>query len=314
MQRIALALCLLIILFSGVLADVVVTRDTVKNFVNIRELADGGSDSIGHLTPNDQLPHIRSETGWHVLQMADGSEGFVPKRWTEVKPDPVDLSGSTIIHFLDVGTGDSAIIDMGDREIIIDGGDSIKVLNHYAKRTGVIQDPIELVVVTHGDTDHWNGLRRLIGFEGTEDETFSVSEFWDAGYNRDCNPPSSGGRKNYRKFIEDMKAEVPAAKFRRPLAHFHSPTTVAAAPVPITLGSVPGVEITLLHTDANPTEGSCSYKINNASIVLMIEIDGFRFLFTGDANGKERDEASPGTPGHVEQKLLALGGGTSGIA
>ena len=306
MQRIALALCLLIILISGALGDVVVTRDTVKNFVNIRELADGNSESIGHLTPNDKLPHIRSETGWHVLQMADGLEGFVPKRWTEVKPDPVDLSGATIIHFLDVGTGDSAIIDMGDREIIIDGGDSIKVLNHYAKRTGVIQDPIELVVVTHGDTDHWNGLRRLIGFEGTEDETFSVSEFWDAGYNRDCNSPSSGGRKNYRKFIEDMKNEVPAAKFRRPLADFHSPTTTAAAPVPITLGSLPGVEITLLHTDANPTQGSCSYKINNASIVLMIEIDGIRFLFTGDANGKERNESSPGTPGHVEEKLLAL--------
>ena len=38
----------------------------------------------------------------------------------------------------------------------------------------------------------------------------------------------------------------------------------------------------------------------------MIEIAGFRFLFTGDANGKERDEASPGTPGHIEEELLAL--------
>ncbi len=74
----------------------------------------------------------------------------------------------------------------------------------------------------------------------------------------------------------------------------------------ITLGSLPGVEITVLHTDANPTQGSCSYKINNASIVLMIEIEEFRFLFTGDANGKTRNEASPGTPGHVEEKLLAL--------
>ena len=46
--------------------------------------------------------------------------------------------------------------------------------------------------------------------------------------------------------------------------------------------------------------------INNASIVLMFEIDGGRFLFTGGANGKERDEASPGTPGHVEGKLLEL--------
>jgi beta-lactamase superfamily II metal-dependent hydrolase len=40
--------------------------------------------------------------------------------------------------------------------------------------------------------------------------------------------------------------------------------------------------------------------------VLKIEIGGFKFLFTGDENGKERNENSPGTPGHVEAKLLAF--------
>ncbi len=35
-------------------------------------------------------------------------------------------------------------------------------------------------------------------------------------------------------------------------------------------------------------------------------VDGVRFLFTGDANGKERDETSPGIPGHVEEALLAV--------
>lgn len=49
-----------------------------------------------------------------------------------------------------------------------------------------------------------------------------------------------------------------------------------------------------------------AYRINNASIVLTAEIFGHRFLFTGDANGKERDEASPGTPGHIEERLLEL--------
>jgi beta-lactamase superfamily II metal-dependent hydrolase len=37
-----------------------------------------------------------------------------------------------------------------------------------------------------------------------------------------------------------------------------------------------------------------------------VEISGFRFLFAGDANGKERDEPGPGTSGHVEANLLAL--------
>jgi len=66
------------------------------------------------------------------------------------------------------------------------------------------------------------------------------------------------------------------------------------------------VSFTLLYSAAAPegSNGDCAYRINNASIVMMVEIAGFRFLFTGDANGKERDEASPGTPGHVEEKLL----------
>ncbi len=65
---------------------------------------------------------------------------------------------------------------------------------------------------------------------------------------------------------------------------------------------------TCVHTDSTPeaSNGDCSYRINNASIVLMVEIHGFRFLFTGDASGKGRNEASPGTPGHIEAELLAL--------
>ena len=306
MRRIALTIGILLIPIGGALADIVVTRETVRNFVNIRELADGDSDSIGQLRPNDHLPHSRSVPGWHVVQMPSGADGFLPKRWTEVLPDPVDLSQNVVVHFLDVGTGDSAIIDMGNREIIIDGGDSIAVLNRYARRTDVIQNPIELVVVTHGDTDHWKGLTRLVGFDGTEDDPFSVSEYWDPGYNRDCNAATQGGRVNYLKFVEDMKDAVPVAQFHRPLADSHSPISASATPQVVTLDSLPGVEITVLHSDANPTEGSCSYKINNASIVLMIEVEGFRFLFTGDANGKERAEPSPGTPGHVEAKLLDM--------
>ena len=103
-----------------------------------------------------------------------------------------------------------------------------------------------------------------------------------------------------------MRATVPSSAFLRPLEDHKTSATVSGTPEPFSVPSLPGVTFTLLSTDKNPTEGSCSYKINNASIVLMVEIDGIKFLFTGDANGKERKEASPGTPGHVEEKLLAI--------
>ena len=306
MNRAALLVTLFLMAVGPAFADIVVTRDSVRNFVNVRVSADGGSESVGQLRPGETLPYVRSVSGWHVVGLPGGTEGFVSKRWTEILPEPVDLSQQIVVHFLDVGTGDSTIIDMGDREIIIDGGDSIAVLNRYAKRVGLIQDPIELVIVTHGDTDHWKGLTRLVGFDGTEDNPFTVTEYWDPGYDRDCNSATQGGRVNYLKFVEDMQQAVSPALFRRPLADTHPPVTTSSSPQAVTISSLPGVEITVLHSDSNPTEGSCSSKINNASIVVMIEINGFRFLFTGDANGKERDEASPGTPGHVEAKLLAL--------
>jgi hypothetical protein len=47
------------------------------------------------------------------------------------------------------GTGDSAIIDLGDREIIIDGGNSPTVLRNYIQARNLIDGPVELVVVTH---------------------------------------------------------------------------------------------------------------------------------------------------------------------
>jgi beta-lactamase superfamily II metal-dependent hydrolase len=291
-------------------ADQVITRDSVTHFVNIRRMPTASSQAIGRLEPGQRLAYVESAPNWHKVRLSDGQEGFVFKANTLVVPDAINLSSAAMpfaVHFLDVGTGDSAIIDMGDREIVIDGGDSATVLAQYAEDTGIISGPIELVVVTHGDTDHWRGLNRLLGFDKKGSDTVpSVLEFWDAGYDRDCNPTGDPGRLGYQRFIGNMRSVVPASKFLRPLSDHHASAVVTDTLEPFELPSLPGVRFTVLHTDANPTQGDCSYKINNASIVLMIEIGGIKFLFTGDANGKERDEGSPGTPGHVEEKLLAL--------
>lgn len=289
-------------------ADRVVPVEAVTTGVNLRAAPATDSAVLRVLRPGEHVTYLRSVLHWREVLLADGRSGFVSKRWTLVVPHPLPLDNAQpfAVHFLDVGTGDSAIVDVGDVEIVIDGGDSIAILEAYSRRTGIIDGPVELVVVTHGDTDHWNGLRRLLGFDGVTDTPPAVLEYWDPGYDRDCNEPTNGGRLNYLQFVEDMQALVPTARFRRPLANHYAPATVSGTPERFTVTSAPGVTFSLLHSEESPTEGSCSYRINNASIVLMIEVGGIRFLFTGDANGKERDEHSPGTPGHVEQKLLAL--------
>jgi beta-lactamase superfamily II metal-dependent hydrolase len=300
-RRLTLALCFLALFIQPIVsADKVVPSDRVTNSIPVRESPSGSSSELARLPVGASADLITSVPSWHKVRMADGTEGFVSKAWSKVVPDAAS-SVQFQIYFLDVGTGDATIIDMGDKEIVIDGGDSVSILNDYAKATGIIDGPIELAVVTHGDTDHWRGFNRILGFDNNPNaQVHNVLEFWEPGYNRACGP-----LPNYDKFITNMR-NIPGIRFFRPLEQTHRPAVKSGQLDTITFPSLPGVKINVLHTDSNPTGGDCAYIINNASIVLKIEIGVFKFLFTGDANGKERDESSPGTPGHVEAKLLAF--------
>lgn len=299
MRTLAFAIALCISVWPlRIVAETVTPSERVREFVSVRKSPSVSSRTIGKLSVGEDADLVESVPNWYRVRTDDGTVGYVHKAWTTLRA--AGQGQPFAVHFVDVGTGDAAIIDVGDREIVIDGGDSRSVLQDYVDRTGIIQNPIELKVVTHGDTDHWNGLVRLLGFDGAATNPKTALEFWEPGYDRDCKPLES-----YDAFIQDVR-QIRGVKFRRPLEDFHHPADVTGHAEPFQLQSVPGVTITVLHTDAHPTASDCAYQINNASIVLLIEIAGVRFLFPGDANGKERDEPSPGTPGHVEAKLLAL--------
>jgi beta-lactamase superfamily II metal-dependent hydrolase len=309
--------------FSGVLrvtstADVAVVglRLRINTASDIKMTTTPPSNEVSATTTADTyFPHIVDSGDWSTQfilysgtagQTSSGSLSFIDQAGQALN---LAVSSSTVefqVHFLDVGTGDSAIIDVGETEIIIDGGNSTRVLHDYAENTGIIDGPIELVVVTHGDSDHWKGLTRLLGFDGQATSPRTALEFWEPGYNRDCNPLTS-----YDEFIADVQG-MSGITVRRPLEDTYSPSTASSVVSPFSISTVPDVTLSVLHSASAPeaSNGDCSYRANNASIVIMVEIAGFRFLFTGDANGKERDEASPGTPGHVEAQLLTLPTGT----
>jgi competence protein ComEC len=291
-----------------------VPADRVLNSVNVREQPTSESVLLGRLRKGEQASLLLDVPSWYKVRLPNGIEGFVSKVWTTRTTTPSPTSplptGSNIpftVHFLDVGTGDSAIVDMGDREIIIDGGNSPSVLRNYVNARNIIDGPIELVVVTHGDTDHWRGLNRLMNFDGNGPSPPKVLEFWDPGYNRDCNGPSDGGRQNYLAFIAQFQS-LSGVLFQRPLEQFHPPAMQTGQPQPFTLASLPGVVFTVLHSAASPQSDNseCSYLINNASIVLKLRVGGSSFLFTGDANGKEREDSDASAAGHVERGLLQL--------
>lgn len=299
--RASILLLMLVLGPLSAMADKITPSHRVTSHVNVREEASPDSVTVGRLRVGEQADLLVSVPRRYKIRLPDGTVGFVSKGWTKLIPDAPDVPQFQV-YFLDVGTGDSAIIDIGESEIVIDGGDSVRVLHDFAARTGIIDGPIELVVVTHGDSDHWKGLTRLLGFDGRASMPRTVLEVWEPGYNRDCKRLDS-----YDAFISNVGA-LQGIRFNRPLEAANPPAAVTGRVEPLVLPTLPQVTFSVLHTDSTPeaANNDCAYLINNASIVLMIEIAGFRFVFTGDANGKERNEPSPGTPGHIEAKLLEL--------
>jgi beta-lactamase superfamily II metal-dependent hydrolase len=306
MWRSSLALCWAIALcgFPGlVAADQVTPSPRVVNYVNVQAGAAAATDIISELYPGERVEFVAVRGAWYEVRLNSGQPGFVSRSWmVRVASTPAAATTPPFrVHFIDVGTGDAAIIDIGDREIVIDGGNYVNDITTYARDLAIIDGPIELLVITHADSDHWKGLPRLLGLDGANPTPVSVLEVWEPGYDRACNPLAS-----YDALIAGLHSL--GAAVRRPLEATHAPATLTGAPTAVQLTSLPGVTLTVLHSDDTPpaSNDDCPYRINNASIVLRIDIGPHRFLFTGDANEKDRNEQSPGTPGHIEQMLLRV--------
>lgn len=285
--------------------------------LNVRAEPNSNAQVVAVLRQGDRVTQIGSVPFWYRVRLENGSEGWAAKAYLQAAasgPTPgatvvgIDLA-KLRIHFIDVGVGDAILIDYGDREVFIDGGMGINTAWKYVTDRNLIQNPIELVVVTHGDTDHWKGLTRILGLEPTpKTPNFRAIEFWEPGYDRDCNQGTSGApaRQNYLDFVNGARGKV--QRFRRPLEATHAPLVTQTNPSMtgfVEIPELPGFKFLILHSDANPSGPTdCGYLINNASIVFKLVVGGHSFLFTGDANGKER--TGPDQPGHVEAKLLQL--------
>lgn len=71
-------------------------------------------------------------------------------------------SGDAYIHFIDVGQGSSTLIQVGNKGILIDGGerDYGDYVSDYINSCGI--DTISLVVASHPHSDHIGGLLDVI--------------------------------------------------------------------------------------------------------------------------------------------------------
>ncbi len=153
------------------------------------------------------------------------------------------------IYFLNIGQGDSQLISFPSVKILIDGGRDQRVLSELDKALPDFDDNIiDLVILTHPDSDHFGGLIEVL-------KNYKVGAF-----------VSNGQLGKGKKFKELQKTLVNSnlrainiltgdkIRYQDYLIRIISPDPVA------------------LNRDNK----------NEASIVLLLEVNGNKVLLTGD--------------------------------
>ena len=159
----------------------------------------------------------------------------------QVLPAP---TGTLTVHFIDVGQGDSILLDLGDTEVLIDGGDKspgvVSYINHY------VDGPLEVMIATHPHADHIGGLIGVL-------DAFKVDEIWLNG--------DTSTSQTYSQFMSAVNSEGAEVYVARRGDTIHAGNLTFNVLSPVDLGN----------------------DTNNNSIVLSLSYGQVDFLFTGDA-------------------------------
>ena len=155
-------------------------------------------------------------------------------------------AGEMKVHFIDVGQGDSILIQTPTLNILIDGGDRGNTALSYLRSQGVTS--LDLIIGTHPHADHIGGLINVL-------QSMPVKEVMD--------PAVVHTTKTFEDYLtiideKDIKFTEGRAGMTRDLGG--------------------GAIMQVLH----PSSPSSS-DLNNASLVVKITFGQISFMLTGDA-------------------------------
>jgi beta-lactamase superfamily II metal-dependent hydrolase len=160
-------------------------------------------------------------------------------------PEEPGVSTSLSVHFIDVGQGDSILIDIGETEVLIDGGEKGSGAANYI--SAYVDGALEAMIATHPHTDHIGGLPAVLA-------AFEVKEVWLNG--------DTSTSQTFTDFMASVNAE-------------NATIYEAERGDSIQVGA-------LTFSVLNP-EKPLTMSTNNNSIVLSLSYGQIDFLFMGDA-------------------------------
>lgn len=166
-----------------------------------------------------------------------------------------ETSGDMVVHFIDVGQGDSIFIELPNSEtMLIDAGEIGQgdLVSTYIFSQGY--DTIDHVVATHTHSDHIGGMPEVL-------DTFNIGTF----YMTENTSTSSIFEQTLNK-VNESSADI---------------CYVMAGDVIVDCGELLCMVIAPKAID--------NHEMNNNSIVIKLTYGDNKFLFTGDAEKSEED-------------------------
>lgn len=158
------------------------------------------------------------------------------------------------VAFLDVGQGDSIFIEAPNGfQVLIDGGPDSKVVRELSKILPFYDREIDLVIATHGDSDHIGGLP----------EVFSRYKILHYGHNRESRETNLFG-----KIDELAEKEIESEIFLE-------------SGQEIILDQEKNIVLKILWPPRDYFEKESDS--NDGSIVVLLDFNEVEFVLTGDA-------------------------------
>lgn len=161
-------------------------------------------------------------------------------------------SGYLKVDFLDVGQGDAILISAGSNQVLIDGGPSGIILEKLGKAMPFYDKTIELIVITHFDSDHISGLVDVL-------KRYNVERVLTTGVISETQTA---------KLLNQLITEKHVQKT---VAHFGQRVKI-----------YPGVNLDILYPFSD-LSGQKFENENNTSIVAKLSVGNESILLTGDA-------------------------------
>lgn len=181
------------------------------------------------------------------------------------------------VKFFDVGQGDAEFIETPDKkQVLIDGGPDMSILEKIGKELPFYDRYIDLVVLTHPEQDHLNGLIEIL-------KRYQIGAIITTGVIK-----NSAQYQEWIKIIQEKNTSV----------------YIAQSGGVVDFGS--NINLNILYPFEN-LKGKELSDVNNTSIVAQLVYNNFKALFTGDIEKSAENKLIKNLPlGGLKSDILKI--------